>query len=34
MTYCIPHETAEVFGSSKQWSNAGLVFDRFAPDMN
>jgi CRISPR-associated protein Cmr6 len=33
MTYCIPHEAAEIFGNTRRWSNAGLVFDRYAPDV-
>lgn len=32
MNYPIPHDVAEAFGDSGNWPNAGLVFDRFAPD--
>jgi CRISPR-associated protein Cmr6 len=32
MNYPIPRDSAEAFGDSKNWPNAGLIFDRFAPD--
>ena len=34
MSYCIPYQSSEIFKGKEAWSNAGLVFDRFAPDLS
>lgn len=34
MSYPIPKAAADAFGDDKNWDNAGLVFDRFSPDVS